>query len=371
MTFPLRQIPIPRSMAAVAGLLLACALPGRAAEEGVQSLFNGQNLQDWEGNPGIWSVQDGAITGRTTEDTKLKHNTFLVWKGGTVDDFELRLQYRIVNGNSGIQYRSKVAEQGAQGPIVGGYQADFEAGKTYSGILYEERGRGILAERGQLTRVTRAGDKHKVEVLASVGKTEELQAGIKAEAWNDYLILARGNRLTHVINGRVTAEVIDDDSAQAAKSGVLAFQVHVGPPMTVQFRNIQLKRLSASGASATAAAGDLDRMQGHWKPVAGSRQGEAIPAEALGTIDLRIKGNQYETRWNEGSDSGSFTLGPEASPKKMDVVTASGSRIPAIYRLQDNRLEVAYGSESGGRPTGFKTDGEGVPASFVVTYQRQ
>ena len=90
-----------------------------AADPAEQSLFNGQNLDGWEGSKSIWSVQDGAITGRTTEDTKLQHNTFLVWKGGTVSDFELRLKYRIVNGNSGIQYRSKVAEQGAQGPIVG------------------------------------------------------------------------------------------------------------------------------------------------------------------------------------------------------------------------------------------------------------
>src|SRR5262249_30587892 len=108
-------------------------------ETAFKSLFNGRNLSGWEGNPKLWSVQDGVITGQTgsDDDTKINHNTFLVWKGGEVADFELRLSYRIVNGNSGIQYRSKVVEQGKFGPIVGGYQADFEAGKTYSGILYE------------------------------------------------------------------------------------------------------------------------------------------------------------------------------------------------------------------------------------------
>ena len=93
----------------------------------------------------------GLITGRTgtNADNKINHNTFLVYTNGDVADFELRFSYKITEkGNSGVQYRSKVASTGAFGPIVGGYQADFEGGKTYSGILYEERGRGILAQRG-------------------------------------------------------------------------------------------------------------------------------------------------------------------------------------------------------------------------------
>ena len=112
--------------------VLASAPMVLAQADGALSLFNGRNLDGWEGNPALWSVQDGAITGQTKADTNLKHNTFLVWKGGTVDDFELQFRYRIVNGNSGLQYRSRVVEQGAQGPIVAGYQADFEAGKTYT-----------------------------------------------------------------------------------------------------------------------------------------------------------------------------------------------------------------------------------------------
>src|SRR6187397_304431 len=102
------------------------------AEE--KQLFNGKDLTGWEGNLKLWSVQDGAITGKTGEDpdTKLKHNTFLVWKDGTVSDFELTFKYRIEKGNSGVQYRSKVLEQGAFGPIVAGYQADFAADKTHS-----------------------------------------------------------------------------------------------------------------------------------------------------------------------------------------------------------------------------------------------
>jgi hypothetical protein len=230
-------------------LMLALALCGsltvRAAEmeEGFQSVFNGKDLSGWNGNAEIWSVQDGAITGVTKAEPKLTHNTFLVYTNGEFADFELRLSYRIVKGNSGIQYRSRVLRQGQFGPIVGGYQADFEAGATYSGILYEEQGRGILAQRGQKTIIRAEGDKPKVEVVGSVGNSAEIQANIKSEDWNDYVVIAKGNHLQHYINGKLTVDVTDEAAAQAAKSGVLALQVHTGPPMTVQFKNIRLKKL--------------------------------------------------------------------------------------------------------------------------------
>jgi len=227
-----------------------CAL-GQTVEPGFKSLFNGADLSGWTGNKDLWSVEDGTITGRTKADPKLTHNTFLVYQGGDVSDFELRLSYRIVNGNSGIQYRSKVVEQGKFGPIVGGYQADFEAGKTYSGILYEERGRGILAQRGQKTVIREVEEekdgkksaKTKVDVVGALGKSDEIQAKIKNEDWNDYVVIAKGNHLQHFINGQPTIDVIDEQPAKAAKSGVLALQIHVGPPMTVQFKNIRIKKL--------------------------------------------------------------------------------------------------------------------------------
>ena len=224
----------------------ACLFATTRVYAGEMSLFNGKDLTGWQGNEELWSVRDGAITGRTKADPKLTHNTFLVWTNGTVDDFELRLQYRIANGNSGIQYRSKVVEKGSFGPIVAGYQADFEAGKTYSGILYEEKGRGILAQRGQKTVIRADGadsKKHKVEVTGSLGKSDDIQARIKQEDWNDYLVIAKGNHLQHFINGMQTVDVLDEHEAKAAPSGVLALQIHVGPPMTVQFRNLRLTPL--------------------------------------------------------------------------------------------------------------------------------
>jgi hypothetical protein len=230
--------------------LLAALVCSAAAEE--KSLFNGKDLDGWEGNPKLWSVEDGAITGRTGDegDTKIKHNTFLVWKGGTVGDFELTLKYRIsAKGNSGVQYRSKLKGQGDFGPIVGGYQADFEGGKTYSGILYEEGGRGILAQRGQQTKIVPVAKDpadpkakpFKVEVTGSTGDSNEIQAAIKAEDWNDYRIVAKGNRLQHYINGKLTVDVTDEDTERAAKEGILALQIHQGPAMQVQFKDLVLK----------------------------------------------------------------------------------------------------------------------------------
>jgi hypothetical protein len=216
------------------------------AEE--KKLFNGTDLTGWDGNPILWSVKDGCITGTTTADpadpkkSVLKHNTFLIWRAGTVKDFELTLQYKIVGGNSGIQYRSKELPKGDQGPIISGYQADFEAGTKYSGILYEERARGILAERGEKNVIKDAEDpkKAKVEKIGTVGNSDEIQAKIKSEDWNDYKIVAKGGHLQHFINGAQTIDVTDE-STVGAKEGLLALQIHVGGPMVVQFKDIVLK----------------------------------------------------------------------------------------------------------------------------------
>lgn len=213
-----------------------------------RALFNGKDLTGWEGNPKLWSVQDGAITGKTSDEgeTNIAHNTFLVWKGGAVGDFELTCKYRIVKGNSGIQYRSKELPAGPFGPIISGYQADFEAGTKYSGILYEEKGRGILALRGQKTVIKPGADggrKPTVEIVGETGNSDEIQASIKSEDWNEYKIVAKGNHLQHFINGKLTIDVKDEDAASAAKDGLLALQIHQGPAMVVQFKDLLLTEL--------------------------------------------------------------------------------------------------------------------------------
>jgi hypothetical protein len=221
------------------------------AAAGDVEIFNGKDLTGWEGNKDLWSVKDGAITGITPPDPAdpkkgiIKHNTFLVWKAGKVSDFELTFQYRIEKGNSGVQYRSKELAPGAFGPIISGYQADFEAGKTYSGILYEERGRGILAKRGEKTTIKPGADGKKptVEVSGSVGDSAAIQAAIKDEQWNEYKIIAKGNHVQHFINGMQTIDVTDEDAANAPKEGLIALQIHQGPPMMVQFKNFKLTEL--------------------------------------------------------------------------------------------------------------------------------
>lgn len=229
-----------------ASLLISAVVFTVSAHAAEKSLFNGENLEGWEGAPGLWTVEDGAITGRTTAEKKTGANTFLIWKGGEPGDFELTLKFKMKPGdeknyvNSGIQFRSRVVDPGNW--VVGGYQADFEYGETYSGILYEEKGRGILAQRGQQVKITQGETpaKPKIEVTGTTGSSADIQAAIKKDDWNDYRIVAKGNRIEQSINGKATVVVVDE-TAEAAKTGVIALQLHAGPPMQVQFKDIVLK----------------------------------------------------------------------------------------------------------------------------------
>ena len=158
-------------LALIACVVLTATVSAEDADkEGFVSIFDGKSLKDWDGNPKFWRVEDGAITGQTTKENPTKGNTFIIWRGGKTADFELKLQYKIINGNSGIQYRSFEVKDKKW--VIGGYQADFEAGKTYSGILYGERFRGILANRGQKTVI---GDNHKPKVVGSVGDSKAIE----------------------------------------------------------------------------------------------------------------------------------------------------------------------------------------------------
>jgi hypothetical protein len=219
-------------------------LDDRLAEDGFLRIFNGRNLAGWEGNPKLWSVKDGAITGQTTAENPASGNTFLIWTNGTVADFELRCSFKLVPGdskgfaNSGIQYRSKVVDPANW--VVGGYQADMEAGPTYTGILYEERFRGIMAQLGE--KVVWDKD-NKKQVVGSVGDAAAIEASIKKGDWNDYVIIAKGNHLQQFVNGHQTIDVTDECEAKRAMSGILALQLHAGPPMMAQFRNIRIKKL--------------------------------------------------------------------------------------------------------------------------------
>lgn len=234
---------------------LACAT--HAADSG-KAIFNGKDLTGWEGLSDYWSVRDGAITGQTTAEKKLTSNTFLLWKGGDVKNFELRAQFKLsVNNdagfaNSGVQYRSKIVD--AAGFVVAGYQCDIDTGK-YTGMLYEEKGRGILMQPGQKIVIgptteapksegqKKAKQKTKVDVVETMATPEQVAASYKVGEWTDIRIVANGNHLQHYINGKLTADVTDNDPEKGAKSGVLALQLHQGQPMTIQFKNVMLKTL--------------------------------------------------------------------------------------------------------------------------------
>ncbi len=208
-----------------------------ADHESVKQLFDGKTLKGWSGDEKFWSVSDGAITGQTTADNPTSGNTFLIWQGGDIDDFELRLKFKIEAGNSGIQFRSRDLGEFR----VGGYQADIDFGNTYTGIIYDERGgRGILCPRAKSILVAEDGKKSERKPTCD---EQELLKSVKKGDWNEYVIKAEGDHITQSINGYVTAELTDWQKDKAASKGILALQLHAGPPMKVQFKDIRLKQL--------------------------------------------------------------------------------------------------------------------------------
>ena len=245
-----------RSLVTVLALSASALAPlTHAAEAGFKSLFNGKDLAGWEGNKEFWSARNGVIVGQTTPEKVTKGNTFLVYKDSQPANFELRLSFRLTaqndknQANSGVQYRSRVIDQNAF--VVAGYQADIDSTGKYAGMLYEEKGRGILMGPGEkikigATSVDPANAKKKktaVEKLPGATPPAEILAAYKLGEWNDMVIIAKGNRLQHFLNGKLTADVTDADPTIAPKSGVIALQLHQGPPMTVEFKNVRLKTL--------------------------------------------------------------------------------------------------------------------------------
>jgi len=206
--------------------------------QGFTSIFNGRDLSGWDGDPRLWSVRDGAIQGRTTEGNPAKANTFCIWRGGTVRNFVLKIKFRIQNGNSGIQYRSRDLGNWS----VSGYQAEVCNKQGQVGFLYDERGRGRMAYVGEFALIDRHGDKTVVGRVAD--KQDLIAAGYyRQKQWNEYTIIARGNHLIHILNGFQTIEMIDRDPKGRSMEGVLALQIHTGPPMVVQYKDIRIKHL--------------------------------------------------------------------------------------------------------------------------------
>ncbi len=224
----------------IALVFSACQFSQAADAEGFTSLFNGENLDGWEGDTSLWRVEDGAIVGQTTAEAPIKYNQFLTWKNGEIDDFELKLKYKIDSGNSGIQVRSFPSKSKNQYQLSG-YQADIDSGGNFTGIIYGEGFRGILSKRGETARMN---EDSKSEKTGDIGNSAELGKKINPNGeWNDYHIIAKGHTITVIINGQKMTELVDEDTDVRRRIGLLGFQLHVGKPMKIAFKDIRLKRL--------------------------------------------------------------------------------------------------------------------------------
>jgi hypothetical protein len=267
----------------------APAKPNAPAEPaGMTPLFNGKDLDGWEGNPQLWRFENGEVIGQTTVEKQTKGNTFLIWKGGELKDFELRGSFKITGGNSGIQYRSKRIEAKPAAPakpkaanakpgdaaqpaaakpdaaaapkvepleniwVVGGYQAEIAGLAGKDGFIYHERGpgRGYADQKNYLCRV---GDKVVIDETGKANAVGQLSGGKNAIAatyktgdWNDYIIIAKGNHIEQYLNGVQAVDLTDNDEKNRMMSGILALQIHAGNPMQVEFKNLRLKQLEAT-----------------------------------------------------------------------------------------------------------------------------
>jgi hypothetical protein len=228
------------------------------SQSGFVEIFDGKSLNGWEGDTNYWRVENGSLVGEIKPDKLLKANSFIVWQGGEPSDFELMLECRIATaGNSGINYRSSRLTDVPH--ALKGYQADIDGKNNYTGQNYEERGRTTLAYRGQKTVIeplkkpgkTLAEDVKNnawtgLKVTESLGNIDSLRSHIKTEDWNEIHLIIRGNRMQHYVNGILMSDVTDNDTANRKMKGLLGVQVHVGPPMKVEYRNIRLKELQTS-----------------------------------------------------------------------------------------------------------------------------
>jgi hypothetical protein len=214
--------------------------------EGFVAIFDGKTLDGWDGDTTFWRVENGAIVGETTPEKVVKQNNFLIWRGGRVRDFELKVEFRLSGTNSGIQYRS--TELPAVGKwVLKGYQADLDFTQGYLGNIHDERGRSgtgeghvVLSPRGQVTRIV-AGPAYKS--IGTISDGTLLRGVMNVNGWNRYHIIARGPVIMQFINGQLMSVAIDEDTANAVPEGVLGFQMHTGPPFKIEYRNVMYRRL--------------------------------------------------------------------------------------------------------------------------------
>lgn len=302
--------------------LAFCAVASATAlaQDGFRPLFNGKDLSGWDGNPELWTVADGCITGRTTGPEQLAYNQFLVWRGGEVKNFELRLKARVTGNNTGIQYRSRELPEVGKWS-VGGYQCDIHPAAPNNAMVYEERGRGIICQNGQSVVIDEQGGKWLV--------AERDAVAADVAQWNEYTIIAKGNHLIHKLNGKVTIDLVDHEPGRMALSGLLAFQVHRGPAMEVQIKEVMFKELPDGGEipfAKTDIPNDAQRIE---KPAAPAKK---APAKGKGNGKAAAAKAQPKAKGNRQAAVGP-AIGENTATPVGRIKAAKDFKVELLYSV--------------------------------------
>ena len=334
-------------------VLGTCGLADEAgpteSEQGFISLFNGKNLEGWDGDPDLWSVEDGAIVGQTTEENKAPTYCFLVWEGGTAEDFILKFRFRIHSGNSGVQFRSRREEDW----VVKGVQAEVSPTPGDVGEIYHDGGRGKLALVGEFAIIDEEVNKHVVEKAANVASLKR-QKYYRKDGWNQCTVTARGNHIAQYVNGHKTAEVIDNYKDRQ-DSGVIALQLHAGPPMKVEYKDIRLKRLPENYGDAVRLFNGKDmegwtcypdEVRNAWKVSEGRMINETEPMGYIRTNE-RYEDFVVRMQFRHLTEGNGGIFGRMSSPDKLWPDSVEGDLwtgyIGDMYSVGDVNLEGGGG----------------------------
>ena len=335
-------------------LAFVCLLSVQILQAQERNLFNGKDLTGWDGNPELWSVQDGLITGITKENEPLPYNQFLIYRGGSVKNFELRVSVRQTGNNTGVQYRSRELPEVGKWSI-GGYQCDIHPTAANNAMLYDERGRGIVAKNGQEVIVDTAGTKWIVK--------DQSPVEVNVADWNEYKIIARGNHLIHQVNGKTTSDIIDFQEKERELEGLLAFQVHRGPAMKVEIKDVFLKELP-DGDLLTLEQhpipANAKKVEAPTKKEAPEKKADASPAKKKELKPNSNKDKAEKSTTNvapdkKDSDSAKKPARANAKaekPAKQDAVgpTVNENKATPIERIKaakDFKVELLYSVPGG------------------------
>jgi len=274
------------------------------AQHGFKPLFNGKDLTGWDGNPELWSVEDGALTGKTKGPESLKYNQFLIWRGGVLKNFELHAKIKQAGNNTGIQYRSREFPEVGKWS-VGGYQCDIHPAAPNNGMVYGEKWGGILVQNGQSVVIDPEGKKWLTAQREPVA--------VDIAKWHDYTVIAQGNHLVHKIDGQVTIDLLDFGPKTQALEGILAFQLHRGPAMTVQIEDVMLKELPdapvpafdksrIANAKPAEKAAAKPKGKGKAKDEA-KKPAEAAPAASSAESTKSAGSSEWKWLWSDSPES--------------------------------------------------------------------